>query len=217
MTAKPILLNWIANDDLRKVLQGLFFLANKYKDEELYSSATFQSGRLKALEEQLIKNIIATEDERIEAAKIRHGLLQISQRIPNDWLLDGIENESEIIPLSSKRNWKKYAVSVVVVVALLAGIADILGYKKRIFLKEKKLLKNPPKSNRSFQKQAQQEIIVLPSFQITATLTSNTVKPSTKKIQILKPEIYKNEACNYLHFCYSEFQLPFGAGFNDFR
>lgn len=49
MPAKETLRHWLAQDDLEKVLQGLFTLAEKYGDERLLNSATFQSGRRKAI------------------------------------------------------------------------------------------------------------------------------------------------------------------------
>jgi len=41
MPAKRILLNHLAKDDLKKVLEGLFFLADKYQEEELSNNAAF--------------------------------------------------------------------------------------------------------------------------------------------------------------------------------
>ncbi len=149
MSAKEILLNWLANDDLQKVFQGLFSLADKYSDELLRHSTTFQSGRQKNFETQRINGTISHEEETLQSAKIRDALLQIIKNTPDDWILDEIKNSPVLIPVTPKMNWKKYIAYFVAVVAVLAGIAELSGYSLRdIFWKNEKMenstLPRPP-------------------------------------------------------------------------
>ena len=131
MAIKSIFLNWLANDDLKKVFQGLFSLAEKYKDEQLHINTSFQSGRLKALEEKRIKNLISLNDEHIETAKIRNALMSIIQNLPDDWTLEERENMSIASASQFKSKWKKYAAYFAAAIALLAGIAELSGYNLR--------------------------------------------------------------------------------------
>lgn len=137
MSAKKILLDRIAQDDLPKALKELMFLADKYKDDQVRNDATFQSGRLKALEKQKINGILSHEEEHLQSAKIREALLQIIQDLPDDWTLDGSDNIFASVGTSAQRNWKKYTVSFAAIVAVLAGIAELSGYSIRDFFKEK--------------------------------------------------------------------------------
>jgi uncharacterized protein YcgL (UPF0745 family) len=102
MTAKPILLNWIAEDDLKKVFQGLLFLAKKHEDEQILNNATFQSGRLKALDKEKINDTISHEEYYLQSAKIRQALLQIIQELPENWTLAGAKDISSTLFISSK-------------------------------------------------------------------------------------------------------------------
>ncbi len=152
MAAKEILLNWLANDNLQKVLQGLFSLAGKYRDELLRDKTTFQSGRQKNLETQRINSTISHEEEALQSAKIRDALLQIIKNIPDDWILDEIKNLPTPISVASKMKWKKYIAYFAAVVAVLAGIAELSGYSLRdIFGKNEKMenstLPQPPVPN----------------------------------------------------------------------
>lgn len=129
MSAKQILLHHLAQDDLPKVLKGLMFLADKYKDEQVRNNATFQSGRLKALEKQIISGTLSQEEEHLQSAKIREAILHIIQGLPDDWTLGGMENAPASFNSSSKRNWKKYAAIIVIILLIVAVILELLGYK----------------------------------------------------------------------------------------
>ena len=136
MAAKSTFLNWLAKDDLTKIIHGLFSLAEIYKDEQILSNASFQSGRLKALEEKRIKNLISLNDEHIETAKIRDALMSIIQNLPDDWTLEERENMSIASASLFKSKWKKYAAYFAAAIALLAGITEFSGYNlKDIFQK----------------------------------------------------------------------------------
>lgn len=137
MTAKQILLKWLAKDDLQKVVPALFFLADKYKEEQLRNQATSQSRRLKALEKEKISGTLSHEEDHLQAAKIGQALLQIIQDFPDDWTLDGMEDAPISSAASPKVNWKKYAVYAAGLVALLAGIAELTGYSVRDLFQKK--------------------------------------------------------------------------------
>lgn len=143
MIAKQTLLDWLAADDLQKVFKALFGLAEKYKNEQLRNDATFQSGRLKALERQRTNGIISSEDDHLEAAKIRQALVQIIQGMPDEWALKEMENVAVISTVSSKINWKKYAAYVTALVALLGGIAEFSGYNLRDLFLRKETVEQP--------------------------------------------------------------------------
>lgn len=128
MSAKQILLNRLAEDDLKKVFEGFFFLADKYKDEQLRDNATFQSGRLKALEKQRINGTISQEEDYLQTAKIRQAILQIVQALPEDWTLDGMDRPLDSHSFLSKINWKKYVAYFAAAIVILAGIAELSGY-----------------------------------------------------------------------------------------
>lgn len=137
MTAKQILLNWLAEDDLQKVVKGLFFLADKYKDEQLLNDATFQSGRLKALEKQRINDIIPLDDNHLQAAKGRDALIKIIQSLNNDWSLNGMENVPPTFPESSKMNWKIHTLYIAIAISFLIGITGFLVYSISNFFEQK--------------------------------------------------------------------------------
>ncbi|MDX1907394.1 MAG: hypothetical protein SF053_10205 [Bacteroidia bacterium] len=156
MTAKSTLLGWIAEEKLSQVLQGLLGLAEKYKDDELLRDATFQSGRLKALEKKRLDGILSSEEGNLETAKIRQALLHIVQVIPDDWVSEGMENQSATPVVPTKTNWKKYAAYIAAAIALLAGIAEFSGYSLRdIFGKKEKIeqsiIPSPPAPKASTQ------------------------------------------------------------------
>ncbi len=139
MSAKRILLGWLANDDSNQVFHGLFFLATKYKDEPLRHGTTLQSGRYKALETKRISGILSHDEENVQSARIREALLQTINGLPEDWTLDGRENTPVPLSGTSKRNGKKYAAYLAAVVVALAGIAELSGYSVRdIFKKSEK-------------------------------------------------------------------------------
>ncbi len=121
----------------KKVLKGLFFLADKYHDEQLHNDVTFQSGRLKALEKQSIKDIISSNDIHLQTAKGREALIKIIQSLSNEWSLEGIETEYHPFPISSKINWKKHASYAAVVIALLIGIIGLLNNGIMDFFEQK--------------------------------------------------------------------------------
>jgi hypothetical protein len=89
MSAKQILLDWLAKNELKKVFQGLLFLAEKYKDEQLRSNTAFQSGRLKSLENQWLTGTISQEENHLQAAKVREAIVNLINGLPDDWILDG--------------------------------------------------------------------------------------------------------------------------------
>ena len=145
MSAKKILINYVAIDELEKVLQGLFFLAKKYGDERLLHSTTMQSGRLKALGLEKRNGILSHAEEALQSAKIRDALLHIINDLPDDWTMAGMENES--VPSSSVSNtkWKKYAAYIAGVVAVLAGVAEMSGYNLRDIFKNNQKTEIPLK------------------------------------------------------------------------
>jgi len=143
MASKPALLNWLAEDDLQKVFQGLFFLANKYKDEELHNDATLQSGRFKALEKQRLNSTISQDEDHLQRAKIRQALLQIIHGLSDDWTLEGMENTPVSAAAPSKINWKKYAAYFSAAIAFLAGIAEFSGYSLRNIFKDNEVTEQP--------------------------------------------------------------------------
>jgi hypothetical protein len=145
MSAKQILLDWLAKNELKKVFQGFFFLAEKYKDGQLRSNTAFQSGRLKSLENQWLTGTISQEEEHLQSAKIREALLHIIQGLPDDWTLDGMENAPPSFAASSKSNWKKYAVSFAAVIAVMAGIAELSGYSISDIFHKKETTEIPAK------------------------------------------------------------------------
>jgi len=128
---------------LKRVLNGLHQLADRYKDEQLRNDVTFQSGRLKALEGQRIRNIISSDDDHLHTAKIRQALLQIINDLPNDWTAERIESNSASFPAGSKIKWKKYAAYLAAAIALLAGIAEFSRYSLSDFFEEKKTTEQP--------------------------------------------------------------------------
>lgn len=139
MAIKTMFLNWLANDDLKKVFQGLFSLGEKYKDEQLHINTSFQSGRSKALEEKRIKNLISLNEYQIEIAKIRDALVSIIQDLPDNWTLEEKDNLPVTSVLPYEKNWKKYAAFFAAAIALLAVIAEFSGYNlKDIFQKNAK-------------------------------------------------------------------------------
>lgn len=142
MPAKQTILNRLAKDDLEGVFEGLFSLADKYKDEQLRNSATFQSGRLKALEKERVNDSISQEEDHLQTAKIRKALIQIAKDFPDDWTLDGTETSSN----SSKVSWKKYIAYFTGGISLLAGIAELSGYSVRDFFKESEPTEIPAKA-----------------------------------------------------------------------
>ncbi|HPH22091.1 MAG TPA: hypothetical protein PLE32_25045 [Haliscomenobacter sp.] len=137
MTAKQTLLNWLSKDDFKSILKGLHHLADRYNDEQVRNDATFQSGRLEALEKQRTKDIISLADDHLEAAKIRQALLQIINELPDDWAVEGMESISTTFMIGSKSNWKKYAAYIAAFVALFAGIAEMTGYSVRDIFQKK--------------------------------------------------------------------------------
>ncbi len=137
MKGKTTLLNWLAGGDLNKTLKGLDFLARKYEYEQLQNDVTFQSGRLKALEEQRKKDIISPEDDRLETARIRDVLLQMSLGIPDEWSLSGIKIAPTITPVPLIVHWKKMVISAVAMIGVLAGFSEFSGYSIRDLLKKK--------------------------------------------------------------------------------
>ncbi len=143
MTAKQTLLKWLAEDDLQKVIPALFFLADKYKEEQLRNQATSQSRRLKALEKEKINGTLSHEEDHLQAAKIGQALLQIIQDLPDDWTLDGMENAPVSAATAPKIHWKKYAAYGTGLVALLAGIAELTGYSVRDLFQKKEPTETP--------------------------------------------------------------------------
>jgi len=143
MSAKQILLHWLSEDDLSKVLKGLMFLANKYKDEQVLNNATFQSGRLKALEKQKINGTFSHEEEQLQSAKIREAFLHIIKGLPDDWTLDGMENAPASFGSSSESNWKRSVAYFTAVVAVLAGISELSGYSVRDLFKQTETTEQP--------------------------------------------------------------------------
>ena len=131
MSAKRTILNRLAEKKKKKVLQGLFFLADNYQDEQLRNDATFQSGRLNALEKQRRNGTISQEEDHLQTAKIRQALLQVVQGLPDDWTLDRTDGPPTFHPDSSKMNWKKYVAYFTASIALMAGIAELSGYSLR--------------------------------------------------------------------------------------
>ncbi len=139
MSAKQILLKWLNQDEISKILKGLLFLAETYKDEQLRNHTNFLSGHFNALKKQKIYNTLINEEQQLQAAKIRKALLKIIKEIPEHWTLNGFKG----VPTSSKINWKHYAASVTAVVALLAGIAQLSGFSiKDLFIRKENTTQN---------------------------------------------------------------------------
>jgi hypothetical protein len=143
MTAKKILLNWLSGNDIKKVLQGFDFLANKYGDEQLRNDTALQSARLKALEEQRAKNSISPVDDRIEAARIMHNLWQMSLALSNKWSFEELEIAPVTIPAASKGRWKKITLAIVAIIGVLGGIAEFSGYSIRDLFKNNSTVEKP--------------------------------------------------------------------------
>lgn len=143
MPAKRVLLDYLAQDEIPKVLKGLLTLANAHKDEQLRNSATFQSGRVKALEKQRINGTLSHEEDHVQSAKIRDALLQILKDLPDEWTIGEIGNEAASFAVESKRNWKKYAAYLTAAVALMAGIAELSGYSVRDLFGKKETTELP--------------------------------------------------------------------------
>lgn len=143
MSAKQILLDWLAQDHLKKVLQGLFSLADTYQDEQLRNSATFQSSRLKALENQWLTGTISQEENNLQAARIREALVSLINDLPDDWALEGVGSAPVYFAASSKRHWKKYLAYFATAVAVLAGVAELSGYSVRDLFKQKETIEQP--------------------------------------------------------------------------
>jgi hypothetical protein len=143
MTAKQTFLNWLAQNDLKKVLKGLLLLANRYKYEQLRNDATFQSGRLKALEAQRLKNTISSDEDKLETAKIRQALLHIINDMPNNWTLEEIEINTDSYEADPKSNWKKYAAYIFAAVVFLGGIAKLSRYNLNVLLGKSEKTEQP--------------------------------------------------------------------------
>ncbi len=103
MSAKKILYNWLAADELEKVLQGLFSLAKKYEDQRLLHNTTLQSGRLKALKSKRIGGVLSNSDSTLESNAIREALIQINNDLSEDWTME----EAEVSGYSQMGDFKQ--------------------------------------------------------------------------------------------------------------
>lgn len=149
MSAKQILLDWLAKNELKKVLQGLSFLAEKYKDEQVRNNTASQSGRLKFLENQWTAGTISQEEYHLQAARLREALLNLINDLPDDWTLDGMENAPASFGSSSKSNFIWYATYFVTAVTIMAGIAELSGYSVRDLLNQRETTEQPVKTSPS--------------------------------------------------------------------
>lgn len=186
MSAKETLRHWLAQDYMEEVLQGLFSLAEKYGDERLLNSATFQSGRRKAIETKKIEGVLSHENEILESAKIRDALLQIISKLPEAWVLDGMGNKTISNPAIEKKDWKKYAAYIAGVVAVLAGVAEVSGYNLRdIFKNDKKtesILKPSQPSHRASTSGDRSPAIITKDGDVNISYgETQSVKDTTKK------------------------------------
>lgn len=143
MSAKQILLDWLAKNELKKVFQGLFFLAEKYKDEQLRSNTSFQSGRLKSLENQWLTGTISQEENHLQATKVREAIVNLINDLSDDWILDGEGSAPAYFAASSKSNWKKHLTYFATAVAVLAEIAELSGFSLRDLFKQKEAIEQP--------------------------------------------------------------------------
>lgn len=147
MSAKQILLDWLAKNELKKVFQGLFFLAKKHKDEQLRSNTAFQSGRLKSLENQWLTGTISQEENHLQAARVREALVNLINDLPDNWALEGMENAPVSSGSPSKSHWKRYAAYFAAVVAVMAGIAELSGYSVRDLFEHKETIEQPAETS----------------------------------------------------------------------
>lgn len=150
MTAKQKLLDQLSQNDFKGVLKGLESLGKRHSNTQILGEVTFQSGRLKALENRRNRNTISLEDDNLETAKIRQALLQTVNDLSDNWGVEELKSTPVSSFTNSKNKWKKYVVISVSTIVLLISIAAFTGLSD--FLKTKKQLNNPQSPHRLLRK-----------------------------------------------------------------
>jgi len=129
ITAQAILLQWLSDGDLRRVLTGLQLLARETNDDTLTGDATSLSGRHHHLLADRRRDVIGQADYQLELAKIRQALLEVVQALPNDLpagtLADIPPTADGVLPKAI--SWKKIGAGIVALLAILASVAEFTG------------------------------------------------------------------------------------------
>lgn len=134
MSAKQIILKSLANDDLKKVIQLLFHLADRYNDEELSINIALQSSRINELDRQVAKGVISSEEYYVQSAKIKTALLRSIRELDDDWRLDKKGVSIILQSLNPKKKKNRVLVYIGLMALFLIGFIVIfrLNDKKSI-------------------------------------------------------------------------------------
>ena len=143
MITKQTLQNWLAKDDLKSVLNGLYTLAKKYDNEQILGDVIIQSGRIQSLEDKRKAGTISLNDDHIESAKIRQALLCILNELPEDWSEMDVRTYRSITKTDLISNWKKLITIFIAGIALLIIIVKISGYNLEAILERKDKIEFP--------------------------------------------------------------------------
>jgi len=149
LNAKEKLKTWLAKNDLERVLEGLKTLSDSHGATELEKYQIGFSARYHDLQDQKVKNLIGSEDYRLEQARIRTGIYEICQTLPDEWSSEPLESlltsrvSNSLASKGHRFPWIKFSSGLLVIIGLLAIIIKLsISYQSKIV--------NPDKKGRSF-------------------------------------------------------------------
>ena len=121
----------VAQNKTKAVLKKLVQIAPRLKDEDLRNEIFLLSNRFESLEQQKRKNTIALEAYQLERNKINNSLLELLDKVEAAL---GNENGGLSGAIGKSRwSWKTISGTLVAIIGVSAGIAEISGYSIRDF------------------------------------------------------------------------------------
>lgn len=122
----------IAKSETDLALQKLLQLSGELNDADLRDEVLLQSARYQEYTKGQRLGITSQEDQQIAIARINQALIEIIANLPEQ---DGETTSGNSRPATATRKktrpWKQWVAGAGVLIALLAGLAELTGYSLR--------------------------------------------------------------------------------------
>ncbi|WP_282773950.1 hypothetical protein [Phaeodactylibacter xiamenensis] len=136
---KQALQQLIAQGKTGRAIQQLLAITGRLEDTDLQEEVILQSARYEQYTKSKRTGISSSQDQGVSIANINQALLSIISQLPED--TSGGENDEHTANSKGKTKgsaWWQWVVGASVIVAILAGVAEVSGYSlKDLFSKGK--------------------------------------------------------------------------------
>ena len=127
-TPKHVLLKLIAQDRLPEAIDALLTDCEANGHPRTAADVALQSAAHQHLQQQARDNLISSAEQAVALAKVRRGLLDLVQALPDDW-----PEHAAPVMSTPRKAWAWRTAGLATAIAVLAGIAQISGYSLRDF------------------------------------------------------------------------------------